>query len=153
MTQHPSSHRGDGNRIPVGPLEFRTPLRYLFAPAERSCLEGRFSYSTVDPYAVRLDLILNVDIEVTWFVSRELLAAGLTTPSGDGDFRAWPSIGPQRDQFYFSMQRLDGQATFETSLPAVRQWLDLTYQVVPAGDEALWFDWDATIADLLWPLN
>jgi hypothetical protein len=147
MPQHPSSRRRD-SRPSAESLMLHIPLRHLFAPLERCTLGGRFRYSAADPFVVRLDLILDVEVEVTWFLGRDMFAAGLLAPSGDGDIRVWPSCGPQQARLFLRLRGTDGEATFEADLEMLRTWLDRTYQAVPAGTESGHVDWDA-VADLL----
>ncbi|MFF5408449.1 SsgA family sporulation/cell division regulator [Streptomyces misionensis] len=116
-----------------------------------STLQGRLHYTTADPYAVTVDVMMGTEIVATWVVARDLLDAGTHRPSGEGDFRVWPSWspkGPNRSLF-FSLDRPAGHATFETNLPVIRQWLDSTFEMVPAGSEGELLDWDALEADLL----
>lgn len=147
MTDHPSPRPRD-SRPSDRHLLLHTPLRHLFAPLHRCILTGRFGYSADAPFIVRLDLILDAGIEVTWYVGRDLFAAGLLAPSGDGDVRVWPANIPQQPRFFFSLRDTDAQATFEAGLEAVRDWLDSTYRIVPAGAETQHVNWDAA-ADLL----
>src|SRR5260370_7060451 len=50
-------------------------------------------YSGDDPYAVRMAFHVGTDEPVEWIFARDLLAAGMTEPAGEGDVRAWPSSG------------------------------------------------------------
>ncbi|MFQ6147106.1 SsgA family sporulation/cell division regulator [Streptomyces seoulensis] len=130
---------------------FRTTLRRLFAPAGPNTLTCKFHYSAADPYAVSIVLVLAPGVTVTWVVARDLLAAGTRRPSGEGDFRVWPS-GMRADagrSLYFSLDRPDGHVTFEADLAEMRQWLDTTYDLVPPGSESQLLDWDVLEADLL----
>ncbi|MET7695618.1 SsgA family sporulation/cell division regulator [Streptomyces sp. NPDC005483] len=55
-------------------------------------------------------------MEVTWFLGRDMFAAGLLAPSGDGDIGVWPSCGPQHARLLLSFQGTDGEATVEADL-------------------------------------
>jgi len=48
-------------------------------------------YSGDDPYAVRMAFHVGTDEPVEWIFARDLLAAGMAEPAGEGDVRAWPS--------------------------------------------------------------
>jgi hypothetical protein len=50
---------------------------------------------------------------------------------------------------YFCLDRPEGHATFEADLREVREWLERTYDAVPAGSEGGLLDWDALVAELL----
>ncbi|MGC0379740.1 SsgA family sporulation/cell division regulator [Streptomyces sp. SAI-229] len=128
-----------------------TTLHRLFAAPESSTLGCRFRYSADDPFAVSLDLILRSGIAVTWVVSRDLLDAGTTRPSGEGDIKVWPSRPEpgRRRSLYLSLDRPDGRVTFEADFAEIREWLDRTYALVPSGSEPELLDWDALEASLL----
>ncbi|MFF8882875.1 SsgA family sporulation/cell division regulator [Streptomyces flaveolus] len=131
--------------------ELLTDLRRLFARGDHETLRCRFRYSLGDPYAVSIDLILENGLSITWVVSRDLLSAGTKGPAGEGDFKVWPSCRhhSQRPRVYFSLDRPEGHVAFEAGLSEVRQWLDRTYEVVPAGRESDLFDLDALADSLL----
>jgi hypothetical protein len=40
--------------------------------------------------AIRMAFHVGTDEPVVWIFARELLAAGLASPAGDGDVRVWP---------------------------------------------------------------
>ncbi|MFF4836306.1 SsgA family sporulation/cell division regulator [Streptomyces sp. NPDC001315] len=134
-----------------GVPELLTDIRRLFTVGERETISCRFRYSLDDPFAVGIDLILEPGIHITWVVSRDLLFAGTKAPSGEGDFKVWPSRRHHspRPYMYFSLDRPDGQATFEARLPEIRRWLESTYELVPPGSENDLLDWEALAAGLL----
>ncbi|MFE6894415.1 SsgA family sporulation/cell division regulator [Streptomyces sp. NPDC057694] len=131
--------------------ELRTTLQCLFTWREPIEVDCSFRYSVDDPYAVSIDLRLVPGISVTWVVARDLLEEGTRLASGEGDFRAWCSPGPQRSdrRLYFTLDRPDGRATFQANLHEVRRWLCSTYELVPAGSESELIDWHAWEASLL----
>ncbi|MGW0224812.1 SsgA family sporulation/cell division regulator [Streptomyces tendae] len=131
--------------------ELLTNLRRLFAQGDRETLRCRFRYSLGDPYAVSIDLMLAAGLSITWVVSRDLLSAGTRRPAGEGDFKVWPSCRHhgREPRIYFSLDRPEGHVAFEAGLPEVQQWLDRTYQVVPAGRESDLLDLDALADSLL----
>ena len=106
-----------------------------------------------DPYAVALDLFgdLDMDVCVTWVVARDLLAGGTRRPSGEGDFRVWPSYRRTGEpaRLCFSLIGPGGHVTFEADLTDVRHWLDATYALVPSGTEHRMIDWDTLTAHWL----
>lgn len=128
-----------------------TDIRRLFTHEDRETISCRFRYCPTDPFAVGIDLIPATGICITWVISRDLLFAGTKGPSGEGDFRAWPSCHHQRPRryMYFSLDRPDGHVTFEADLRQVRRWLETTYELVPAGSEDDLVDWDALTHSLL----
>ncbi|MEU1366563.1 SsgA family sporulation/cell division regulator [Streptomyces sp. NPDC005803] len=133
--------------------ELRTTLHFLSAPPDRSEVDGKFTYSVDDPFAVRMHLLVTAGIGVTWVVGRDLLAAGTERLSGEGDFKVWPSRGPHdRPSLYLRLERPQVRATFVADLTTVRRWLDDTYAMVPSGREDTLLDWDALTESLLPPV-
>lgn len=100
---------------------------------------GRLSvtlrYDSADPLAVRVAFPAEVsrdDGEVVWAFARELLEAGLRTPSGDGDVRVWPC---GRAQTMLEFHSPEGVALVQFDTAALHRFLRLTHQTVPAGEE------------------
>ncbi|MFD7135331.1 SsgA family sporulation/cell division regulator [Streptomyces sp. NPDC059894] len=150
MTDRQPSYDREGSRTRSVP-SLLTDLRRLFAPQGPRTMRCRLRYSIDDPYAVRIDLIAEVGVSVTWVVSRDLLYAGTKGPVGEGDFKAWPSRRHHsaRPCLYFGLDRPEGHVAFEAGLPEVRRWLERTFEVVPAGCESDLLDWDALAESLL----
>ncbi|RSN39906.1 SsgA family sporulation/cell division regulator [Amycolatopsis sp. WAC 04197] len=98
-------------------------------------------YDTSDPFAVKLRFLRDSAIEVEWLVSRELLAAGLLTPSGEGDVRIGPDLtGAKRVMMMLNTPA--GTATFAVRLGELVEFLDCSHALVSAGEEWRWFDFD-----------
>ncbi|MFE6894635.1 SsgA family sporulation/cell division regulator [Streptomyces sp. NPDC057694] len=128
-----------------------TTLRRLFTRLTPHTVPCVFRYSMDDPFAVALDVAPTPRTSVTWTVARDLLAQGMTRPSGEGDFRVWSS-GAHQDAdrcLYFSLDRPAGHVTFEADLLPIQSWLDATYELVPSGSESDLVDWRALEASLL----
>jgi hypothetical protein len=117
-------------------------------------------YSCSDPYAVRMAFHVGTDEPVEWTLARDLLTAALHAREGIGDVRAWPSAAscdPQAQAgvaagdtvLNIAMASPFGQAQFEVSAQAIEEFLQRTYQVVPAGHETGYLDFDAELAELL----
>src|ERR1700684_175232 len=95
--------------------------------------------------------------------SRELLAAALHAREGIGDVQAWPSAAPgdpaaEGDSegtaaghpiLNISMSSPFGHALFQVSAEEIAEFLDRTYEIVPAGDETGHIDFDTELANLL----
>jgi hypothetical protein len=135
-----------------GNIELRTTLHFLSAPPDLADVDCKFTYSTDDPFAVCMNLLVTAGVEVTWVVGRDLLAAGTERLSGESDFKVWPSRGPHRPSLYLRLERPQVRATFVADLTTVRRWLDETYALVPSGREATFLDWDALTESLLPPV-
>ena len=151
-------------------------------------LMAALSYTSTDPYAVRMAFDVGTDEAVEWTLARDLLAAALHAREGIGDVQAWPSTtscdpdagivpaaggdpgagsvpdagmvpgagsvpaGVGTDGYgilNIAMSSPFGQAQFEVSARAIGTFLERTYQVVPAGQESGYLDFDAELTELL----
>ena len=117
-------------------------------------------YSGDDPYAVRMAFHVGTDEPVEWIFARDLLAAGMAEPAGEGDVRAWPS---SRDGDAEGESESDGepvlnivlsspfgQAHFEAPMTAMAEFLHRTYDAIPAGHEGDFIDIGGELDSLLW---
>jgi hypothetical protein len=130
-------------------------------------LMAGLSYTSADPYAVRMAFDVGTDKPVEWILARDLLAAALHASEGIGDVRAWPSaascdpdagivpdastmgVGARHGILNIAMSSPFGQAQFEVSAQAIGTFLERTYRVVPAGQESGYLDFDAELIELL----
>jgi hypothetical protein len=83
-----------------------------------------------------------------WTVGRELLTAGLTDDTGDGDLVCWPSTEADRqgapvDWFKFRLTSPSGTARCRGFLRDFRDFLSRTHEVLPVAAE------DEAMADLI----
>jgi Streptomyces sporulation and cell division protein, SsgA len=121
-------------------------------------------YSGDDPYAVRMAFHVGTDEPVEWIFARDLLAAGIESPQGEGDVQVWPSLmscaddddldmtGPQEGGekvLNIELSSPFGQAHFEAPAQAMSAFLQRTYQIVPAGQEGRYIDIETELNDLL----
>ncbi|MFE4862181.1 SsgA family sporulation/cell division regulator [Streptomyces sp. NPDC056670] len=119
---------------------------------ERIPLVTRLVYEADDPFAVRVRFELREDMAVTWTIERDLLAQGLAREVGDGDVRVSPRTveGRREARIELAGCGLDGEwgrAVFSAWEPALRGFLDRTYEIVPAGEETV--DVDAFLTQVL----
>jgi hypothetical protein len=125
-------------------------------------LMARLSYSSADPYAVRMAFEVGADEPVEWILARDLLAAALHGSEGLGDVRAWPSAvscdpdaaavgGSAAGQqiLNIAMSSPYGQAQFEVSAKVIEEFLQRTYQLVATGQESSYLNFDAELIELL----
>ena len=124
-------------------------------------LTAGLSYSSADPYAVRMAFDIGTDKPVEWILGRELLAAGLQASEGLGDVRAWPSAascdpdvvaiggGTGPAILNIAMSSPYGQAQFEVSAKAIEDFLQRTFRLVAIGQESSYLNFDAELTDLL----
>jgi hypothetical protein len=123
-------------------------------------------YSGSDPYAVRMAFHVGTDEPVEWIFARDLLAAGIASPQGEGDVKVWPSAqscaeadgldvmgAADTDGAVLNIELSSpfGQAHFEAPAQAMSAFLRRTYQIVPGGRESDYIDIGAELDDLLGP--
>jgi len=121
-------------------------------------------YSGTDPYAVRMAFHVGTDEPVEWIFARDLLAAGIESPQGEGDVKVWPAqqsctegdeldmIGTAEADYAVLNIELSspfGQAHFEAPAQAMSAFLRRTYRIVPAGQESNHIDIETELNDLL----
>jgi hypothetical protein len=110
---------------------------------------ARLSYDPADPFAISVSMRTDGSPTVHWVVSRELLAAGLLAPAGDGDIGVWPSTSKGSEVVCVSLSSPDGQALLYGRHGDVAAFLERTFSEVPAGSESDLIDIDGLIEQLL----
>jgi len=115
------------------------------------CLEFSLTaaFHPHDPYAVRFDFPVPQgpdDANLSWTFGRELLASGLTEPSGDGDVHVWP-CGP--DLAMVELRSDTGSALIALPVREVRAFLYRSYAEVPPGYESDYLELDRLLHDLM----
>jgi hypothetical protein len=117
-------------------------------------------YSRQDPYAVTMAFgVADAGEPVTWTFARDLLAAALHAPEGIGDVHAWPSAasagraagGASEGEEILNIELGSpfGRARFEARAAEIEAFLARTYQLVPAGQEPAYLNFDAELTELL----
>ncbi|MEC4017505.1 SsgA family sporulation/cell division regulator [Streptomyces sp. H27-D2] len=92
-------------------------------------------YHRKDPLAVRISFPAEVSLdgsEVEWTFARELLAAGLHGPAGDGDVQVWPC---GLDSTVLEFHTDEGLAMVQVGTEDLRRFLRKAYAAVPADSE------------------
>jgi Streptomyces sporulation and cell division protein, SsgA len=107
-------------------------------------------YSGEDPYAVRMAFHVGTDEPVEWIFARDLLAAGMAGPSGEGDVKVWPSSAGGEAALNLVLSSPFGQAHFEAPMPPLADFLRRTYDAIPAGHEGDFIDIGGELDGLLW---
>lgn len=102
-------------------------------------------YDPTDPYAVTTAYLTGRGT-VRWMFSRDLLADGLLAATGDGDVTISPAVAPS--MVVFELNAPGGSAVLEAPAQELASFLDRTYEVVPVGEESLWFDFDLELTKL-----
>ena len=126
-----------------------TAMFELIAPdAPVVPVKVELSYTSRDPYAVQASFKTGHHTTVDWVFARDLLGDGLVDSAGTGDVRVQPmSDDPTRIELELTSP--SGHALFTTSAATLSEFLQATYDAVPAAAEYSWLDFDAALADLL----
>lgn len=106
-------------------------------------------YDSRDPFAVRMHFPAPAtleDSEVTWAFGRELLAAGVSAPSGVGDVRVRP-YGYDRTAVEFRAPQ--GVAIVHLRTGELRRFLRRAQGAVPWGREYQYLNLDQGLSELL----
>ncbi len=111
-------------------------------------LVASLDYCADDPYAIKMAFHVGADEPVEWIFGRELLAAGLRAPAGEGDVQVWPE--DRSDILNIALSSPFGEAHFEAPLSDTAEFLESTYGIVPAGAESDFIDVDGALDELLW---
>ncbi|MGW4804838.1 SsgA family sporulation/cell division regulator [Kitasatospora sp. NPDC004272] len=83
---------------------------------------------------------------VEWVFARQLLAAGLDLPSGEGDVHVRPALGQRT---VVELRSPEGVALLQFDRTELRRFLWHSYLVVPEGQELQHLDCDRALAELL----
>lgn len=132
--------------VSARPLEIQLTVRML-TDAATTPVPTRLRYSPDEPYAVSLIFDSPGACPIEWVFSRDLLAAGLTASSGDGDVRVWPA--ETGGQLFLELRSPSGQALFALEGARVRRFLAQSEQLVPRGSEGSRLDVDHAVGLLL----
>ena len=115
-------------------------------------LDAELRYDPADPFAVSLAIGVECGEPVVWTFARDLLAAGVSAPSGEGDITVEPDLASSMDDAERMLRitlATDSLATMVTSSARVVEFLVETFAVVPTGSELDRVDFDAEIAALI----
>lgn len=130
------------------PVRADLELRLVLGGDRSAIVPVRLGYRPSDPWAVTA-VFRTADGDVTWVFGRDLLEDGLAGPSGEGDVAVWPVTTPRGRVLYLSLASPNGSALLEADPDAVREFLDRTFVLVPAGTESSLLDLDAELERLV----
>jgi hypothetical protein len=135
------------------PRTITTPLSLVVSTGTGEAeLDAELRYDPADPFAVSLAIGVECGEPVVWTFARDLLAAGVSAPTGEGDITIEPDPASALDDDERLLRitlATDCLATMLTSSDRVVEFLVETYAVVPTGSELDRVDLDAEIAALL----
>ncbi|KJK44007.1 hypothetical protein UK23_31035 [Lentzea aerocolonigenes] len=128
-------------------VQLSTTLRQVDRTGGVSEMSVEFGYDASDPFAIHA-VFRSGTGTVHWEFSRDLLAAGLIGPSGEGDVRLRPCHDDE-PHVLILLSPPSRTAEFSAPLGALADFLDRTSELVPVGDESRWIDFDTEIARLM----
>ncbi|GCB44786.1 SsgA family sporulation/cell division regulator [Streptomyces sp. NL15-2K] len=117
--------------------------------AARQTIRAEFRFDPGAPLVVSVELLIEGGPRVLWRIGRDLLQQGLYSVSGLGDVKMWPAHSEDRATAWLQLASRDMAALFELPVSPLEEWLEYTYELVPAGREIAEIDWEAATADLL----
>jgi hypothetical protein len=117
------------------------------AATGEATLDAELRYDLSDPLAVSLAIGTQCEEPVVWVFARDLLAAGITSPTGEGDITIEPADGVAPEVRI--TLATDCLATLLAPRDRVVEFLVETFTRVPSGAEFESVDFDAEIAALL----
>lgn len=123
--------------------------RLIASTPQARAIPASLRYARKDPFAVRVSFPPTASLdgsEVEWTFGRELLAAGLRGPAGQGDVHVWP-CGGERTVMEFHAPEGVAMVQFDTS--DLRRFLGRSYELVADGCEGGLLDLDVDLAALL----
>lgn len=127
-------------------VEIQLGMRMLTETATTP-VPTRLRYCADEPYAVMLVFASRAANPIEWIFARDMLARGLTQPSGEGDVRIWPA--DNTGQVFLELRSPTGQALFAANAARVRWFLARTEDLVPPGTEGAVLDLDHALGLLL----
>ena len=124
-------------------------IQCLDAAGRSHDLDTVFSYDVSDPYAVTITFRTR-EGDLPWTFARELLAHGLSAPTGAGDVHVAPSTSTHGQSVVtIELSSPDGHLLTEAPAHAVHTFLDETFSLVPEGEEHHHMALDSLLAQLL----
>ncbi|MFI1519395.1 SsgA family sporulation/cell division regulator [Kitasatospora cineracea] len=157
------------------PVEHTTHARLIVSTHRSALLRVTLHYRADDPLAVRMVFPAEYALEpdplddpadpyadlpaepspgpadgpadgVEWVFARQLLAAGLDLPSGEGDVHVRPALGTRT---VVELRSPEGVALLQFDRADLRRFLWHSYLAVPEGRELSHLDCDRALAELL----
>jgi Streptomyces sporulation and cell division protein, SsgA len=116
-------------------------------------MAASLSYSSEDPYAMRIAFNDGEDEAVEWTFARDLLSTGIESCEGMGDVRVWPSAsswgGVAGNVVNIELRAPSGRAHFEAPVEEISEFVRRTYEIVPAGKESDHVNVESELTELL----
>ncbi|MFF4761312.1 SsgA family sporulation/cell division regulator [Streptomyces sp. NPDC001292] len=134
---------------PYGTPELILDIERVLDVSVRQAIRAEFRFDPESPLIVCVEFLIKGGPRVLWRIGRDLLQQGLHSVSGLGDVQIWPTHPEERATARLQLTSGDMAALFELPVPPLAEWLEYTYDLVPAGQELAEIDWDVASAHLL----
>ncbi|MCQ4205932.1 SsgA family sporulation/cell division regulator [Streptomyces longispororuber] len=115
----------------------------------RRPVRAAFHFDPDAPAVISVEFLAERGPGLLWRIGRELLHRGVTSMSGSGEVRMWPTLSRERPSSWLLLESPDVEALFELPTARLAEWLDATYRIVTAEAEMAGLDWDAFLRRLL----
>ena len=112
-------------------------------------LPSTWTYSTTNPFAVQVTFHVNSG-PVTWLFARELLDDGCHATSGMADVQISPFTHDEVGEVIrMQLTSPSGRAVLFANRAPIREFLQRTYELAPAGTEAKLLPMDKWLSSVL----
>ncbi|MGW1029966.1 SsgA family sporulation/cell division regulator [Streptomyces sp. NPDC002577] len=144
----------DQSQLPARPVPEQVPalclaLDQMLDEFTRLPMRATFRFDVAVPAVVTVEFLAERGPKLVWRIGRELLHGGLTSMSGCGEVRMWPTLPGERPSSWLFLESPEVEALFEVPRAPLAEWLEATYQVVPAEAEWDGLNWGDFLMDLL----
>ncbi len=112
-------------------------------------MRAKFHFDPEMAAVITVEFLAERGPSLIWHIGRELLYRGVTSMSGTGDVRMWPTLPGERPSSWLLLESAEVEALFELPTEPLAEWLDATYRTVAAGAEMDGLNWDGFLMDLL----
>ncbi|MFF7777757.1 SsgA family sporulation/cell division regulator [Streptomyces tanashiensis] len=137
--------RSDSEPVPPLCLD----LDQMLDEFTRLPIRATFRFDVSLPAVVTVEFPAERGPGLVWCIGRELLHGGLTSMSGSGEVRMWPTLPGGRPASWLLLESAEVEALFEVPTAPLAEWLKATYRVVAAEAEWDGLNWDGFLGDLL----
>ncbi|QNP75470.1 SsgA family sporulation/cell division regulator [Streptomyces roseirectus] len=110
---------------------------------------AEFRFDPEFPAVITVEFLAERGPGLLWHIGRALLHEGLTSMSGSGDVRMWPTLPGGQPSSWLLLESREVEALFEVPTAPLARWLDATYRISSAATEMDDLNWDGFLLDLL----
>jgi uncharacterized protein (DUF1786 family) len=121
----------------IGPVTAELSARVLSPGSASVAARVQIRYDSTDPYAVVMTVRLPGGGPIPWIFGRELLDDGLSSTSGAGDVTVAPCPQAVSVLLHVTLRDDVSDAVLEMGVAPIKEFLLLTYELVPPGREGL----------------